>query len=624
MASPFGAPGDVRSSPFVSPPPLSGAPLVGAFGVTPAAGVPPLPSAQFGSTAAVSPPLPGGTSVPPPPATGATLTAPVAPTVAFHSTNGGAYAPAALAPKMDPVLTAAMEDIEHHNCSPTYMRSTVNRVPTNPSLKQKVPVPIGVVIQPLAPPGVGESEVPTVNFGCSGTIVRCRSCRTYVNPFVKWESAGRRWQCNLCGFSQVVPDSYFAPLDDAGKRSDRFQRPELAGGAVDFVAPGEYMVRPPQPPVFLFLINVSYDSVKSGMLDVVIASIKEAIESGSMPGGGDNRLQMGIVTYDTSLHFYNLNPSLSQPQMLVVSDLDDLFLPLPDGILVNLSDCEASILGLLDTLPALFSATSITESCMGSAIKGAHMAMKHIGGKLVIFDSCISSVGENALKSNRESNRLLGTEREVELLRPVGDAWKDFATECTKAQITIELFITSQAYVDVASIAPLAKHTGGDLRYYPHFTINVLGMKLKREIVHVLTRYMGWEAVMRVRASRGWKVTECFGHLHIRGVDLMVVPNCHADQTFTVTLDLDENVEPDPVICVQSALLYTNSNGERRIRVNTWAGIKAVQGIPEILGSIDVQASVCVLSHLALKQSLLTTLAQGRELLHNYCRQIIT
>ena len=233
---------------------------------------------------------------------------------------------------------------------------------------------MGVVLQPLAPLAPDVEQVPSVNFGAVGTIVRCKQCRTYVNPFVQWEANGRRWNCNLCGFSQLTPDTYYASLDESGKRMDRFQRAELHKGAVEYIAPGEYMVRPPQPPVFMFVIDVSYTSVVTGLLNTVVASIKEAIQSGSIPGG--QRVQVGIITFDTSLHFYNLNSNLSQPQMLVVSDLEDLFLPLPDDILVPLAESEAAILNLLDSLPSIFGETKVNESCLGSAVRGAFMATR--------------------------------------------------------------------------------------------------------------------------------------------------------------------------------------------------------------------------------------------------------
>lgn len=44
--------------------------------------------------------------------------------------------------------------------------------------------------------------------------------------------------------------------------------------------------------------------------------------------------------------------------------------------------------------------------------------------------------------------------------------------ELTPAQISVELFLAPQAYMDLASICPLAKYTGGDVHYYPQFNIN--------------------------------------------------------------------------------------------------------------------------------------------------------
>ena len=52
---------------------------------------------------------------------------------------------------------------------------------------------------------------------------------------------------------------------------------------------------------------------------------------------------MGFVTYAKEIHFYNVKGSLAQPQMLVVSDLEDVFVPLLDGCLVTLAESEAVI-----------------------------------------------------------------------------------------------------------------------------------------------------------------------------------------------------------------------------------------------------------------------------------------
>lgn len=42
---------------------------------------------------------------------------------------------------------------------------------------------------------------------------------------------------------------------------------------------------------------------------------------------GDTRTKVGFLTFDSTIHFYNLQEGLSQPQMLVVSDIDGTFAP---------------------------------------------------------------------------------------------------------------------------------------------------------------------------------------------------------------------------------------------------------------------------------------------------------
>jgi protein transport protein SEC24 len=58
--------------------------------------------------------------------------------------------------------------------------------------------------------------------------------------------------------------------------------------------------------------------------------------------------------------------------MLVVTDLTDLFIPLPTSeILVNLNDSKEIILNLLDKLPSIFQTTQKVENALGVALKAA-------------------------------------------------------------------------------------------------------------------------------------------------------------------------------------------------------------------------------------------------------------
>lgn len=60
-------------------------------------------------------------------------------------------------------------------------------------------------------------------------------------------------------------------------------------------------------------------------------------------GAEESAIRVGFVTYNKVLHFYNVKSSLAQPQMMVVSDVADMFVPLLDGFLVNVSESRAVI-----------------------------------------------------------------------------------------------------------------------------------------------------------------------------------------------------------------------------------------------------------------------------------------
>lgn len=49
---------------------------------------------------------------------------------------------------------------------------------------------------------------------------------------------------------------------------------------------------------------------------------------------------------------------LATPKMVVMADVEDPFVPLPDDLLVNLAESRAVVDTLLDTLPATFAANS--------------------------------------------------------------------------------------------------------------------------------------------------------------------------------------------------------------------------------------------------------------------------
>uniref|UniRef100_A0A2K6GN56 Sec23/Sec24 trunk domain-containing protein n=1 Tax=Propithecus coquereli TaxID=379532 RepID=A0A2K6GN56_PROCO len=61
---------------------------------------------------------------------------------------------------------------------------------------------------------------------------------------------------------------------------------------------------------------------------------------------GNTRTKIGFITFDSTIHFYSLQEGLSQPQMLIVSDIEDVFIPMPENLLVNLNESKESVIGV--------------------------------------------------------------------------------------------------------------------------------------------------------------------------------------------------------------------------------------------------------------------------------------
>ncbi|XP_014439065.1 protein transport protein Sec24A isoform X2 [Tupaia chinensis] len=234
---------------------------------------------------------------------------------------------------LQPPVPNLHEDIQKLNCNPELFRCTLTSIPQTQALLNKAKLPLGLLLHPFK----DLVQLPVVT---SSTIVRCRSCRTYINPFVSFLDQ-RRWKCNLCYRVNDVPEEFmYNPLTRVYGEPHR--RPEVQNATIEFMAPSEYMLRPPQPPVYLFVFDVSHNAVETGYLNSVCQSLLDNLDL--LPG--NTRTKIGFITFDSTIHFYSLQEGLAQPQMLIVSDIEDVFIPMPENLLVNLNESKESVIGV--------------------------------------------------------------------------------------------------------------------------------------------------------------------------------------------------------------------------------------------------------------------------------------
>ncbi|KAK7357863.1 hypothetical protein VNO80_17160 [Phaseolus coccineus] len=607
-SSPFGAPSWQMQSQQVAPPPPVPGPSQPPrmFGMPP-----PLPNQSMTTT--ISPavgqsgaPMAGPSKIDPNqiprPTPGSS--------VILHETRQGNQA------TIPPPATSDFIVRDTGNCSPRFMKCTINQVPCTADLLTTSGMQLAMLVQPLALPHPSEEPIQVVDFGESGPV-RCSRCKAYINPFMKFVDQGRRFVCNLCGFSDETPRDYHCNLGPDGRRRDADERPELCRGTVEFVATKEFMVREPMPAVYFFLIDVSINAVQTGAAAAACSAISQVISD--LPEGP--RTFVGVATFDSTIHFYNLKRALQQPLMLIVPDVQDVYTPLQSDVIVPLSECRQHLQLLLESIPTMFQNNRTSESAFGAAIKAAFLAMKDTGGKLLVFQSVLASIGIGALSAREAEGRtnISSGEKEAhKLLQPADKAFKELAVEFAEYQVCVDVFVTTQTYVDIASISVIPRTTGGQVYYYYPFSALSDTAKLYNDLRWNITRPQGFEAVMRVRCSQGIQVQEYYGNFCKRIPTDVDLPGIDCDKNFMVTLKHDDKLQDGSECAFQCALLYTTLYGQRRIRVVTLS-LPVTSMLSNLFRAADLDTQFCCFLKQAANEIPSKPLPLVREQVTNLC-----
>ncbi|EPY50354.1 COPII vesicle coat protein [Schizosaccharomyces cryophilus OY26] len=513
-------------------------------------------------------------------------------------------------------LTYSATQAETSNCPPKYMRTTLKAIPNTNSLLKKSKLPFAIVLRPYTSLLEEDDPVPVV----SDTIIsRCRRCRMYINPFSIFVDNGHRYRCNSCGIVNEVPQSYDWDSFRNVQR-DRWQRPELNYAVVDFLAPQEYMVRPPQPLIYVFLIDVSFISISSGMVATATRTILESLDR--IPNK-EGRTQVAFIGVDSSLHFFSIAPGAEEASQMVVSDLDDPpFLPRNQDLLLNLRECRQGIENLLTKFNSMFASTRDSSNALGPALKAAQHLIENIGGKICCFVSSLPNVGSGKL-SLREDPKLLGTNRESNLLHHQDAFYKSFAVECSTNQVSVDMFLFSSQYQDVATLSCLPRYTAGKTQFYYRWNASRSedALKFASELSDYLSSEVALEAVMRVRGSSGIRMSSFYGNFFNRSSDLCAFPSFPRDQCYVIEAVIEDTITK-PFASFQAAILHTTSSGERRIRVVTLS-LPVTNSLTELYASADQLAMMHVLTMRATEKALSSNLSDARDGITNKLIEIL-
>ncbi|KAK9476017.1 Sec23/Sec24 trunk domain-containing protein [Lipomyces japonicus] len=518
-----------------------------------------------------------------------------------------------------PIAGTEYSAVDQGSSNPKFGRLTLCSIPATSDVLASTHLPIGLIVQPLAQLRPDEQSVPVVDFGDSGPP-RCNRCRAYINPFMQFADGGSKLICNMCQFANIVPGEYFSPLDATGRRIDRDQRPELNFGTVEFPVPKEYWKIEPKPIKYVFAIDVSADAVNKGLPHLAAQSIRKALygPNSDLPTG----CKVAIISFDRTLHFYNLSSNLQQAQMLVTPEIDDVFLPLLDGLFVDPEESRLVIEDLLDRLEVLFEDLKVPEPAFGAVLEAAFKALEATGGKLLATLSALPTWGPGSL-AFRDDPRLYHTEKEKILFAPGNPYYKDWGHKYASAGIGVDFFVFPSTYVDIASFGTVPELTGGDLFYYPNFVPQRDGRRFITEFSNSINRETGYQAQLKVRCSNGLQVSSYYGNFyHSHPASDLEFGTIDSEKSVTVMFKFDGKLDTKLDAHFQSALLYTTKDGQRRVRCHNFvAGVTSQ--IKEVVKFCDEDALLAVITREAIHKTSTDQLKDIRSRINDKCVEIL-
>uniref|UniRef100_A0A8C3AQH1 SEC24 homolog C, COPII coat complex component n=1 Tax=Cyclopterus lumpus TaxID=8103 RepID=A0A8C3AQH1_CYCLU len=525
-----------------------------------------------------------------------------------------------------PLVTTNFQVKDQGNASPRFVRCTAYNMPCTADMAKQSQVPLAAVIKPLATLPPDETPPYLVDHGEGGPI-RCNRCKAYMCPYMQFIEGGRRFQCGFCSCVTEVPPHYFQHLDHTGKRVDCYDRPELSLGSYEFLATVDYCKnnKIPQPPAYIFLIDVSYNAVKSGMVNIVCQELKTLLDY--LPRENpemDSVVRVGFVTYNKVLHFYNVKSSLAQPQMLVVSDVSDMFVPLLDGFLVNVNESRLVIESLLDQIPEMFAETRETETVFGPVIQAGLEALKaaDCSGKLFVFHTSLPIAEAPGKLKNREDKKLIGTDKEKSLFQSQVGFYNTLAKECVAQGCCVDLFLFPNQYVDVATLGVVPVSTGGSVYKYTYFQALSDKERFLNDLRRDVQKLVGFDAVMRVRTSTGIRATDFFGSFFMSNTTDVELAGLDCDKAVTVEFKHDDKLSEETGALMQCAVLYTSCSGQRRLRVHNMA-VNCCSQLADLYRNCETDTIINFFSKYAFRGLLNNPTKAVRDTLINQCAQIL-
>ncbi|KAI4372647.1 hypothetical protein MLD38_010850 [Melastoma candidum] len=526
------------------------------------------------------------------------------------------------------------------------------RMPWNviPGTKQEssgAVIPVSAIYTPLKP--YPSSSFPVLPY----SPLRCRTCRSVLNPFSLVDFSAKLWICPFCFHRNHFPPHYASSLSDQSLPGELFPNHttlEYISSDPSPVSSANHVV----PTVFVFVVDTC---LPEDELSFLKSSLLQAV--GSLPG---NSL-VGLVTFGTLTQVHELgfghmpksfvfrgSKEISREQLL---EQMSFFVKRPkpatgviagvrDGLdaetiarfLVPASECEFALSSVLDELqkdpwpvPSDQRATRCTSTALSVAASLLGACVPGSGARIMAFVGGPSTEGLGAIVSKSLSEPIRShkdlDKDSVPYYHKAVKFYEALSKQLVNQGHVLDLFAGALDQVGVAELKVAVERTGGLVVLAESFGHSVFKDSLKR--VFQSGDYnlgLSSNGIFEINCSKEIKVQGIIGpcaSLEKKGPlcsDTVVGQGnttawklCGLDNATSLCIIFDMTKKENPEATAPSTsnqfyfqflTYYQHSSGQMRLRVTTlsrrWvAGQESVQ---DLIAGFDQEAAAVVMARI--------------------------
>ncbi|RZB60123.1 Protein transport protein SEC23 isoform C [Glycine soja] len=504
------------------------------------------------------------------------------------------------------------------------VRMPWNVIPGTKQDAQNAVVPVSAVYTPIK----HFTSMPLLNY----SPLRCRTCRSVLNPFCIVDFAAKIWICPFCFQRNHFPPHY-ASISDDSLPAELFPQYTTVEYNSDAVGPTN---TPSVPPVFLFVVDTCVIEEEIGFLRSALAQAVELLPENSL---------VGLITFGMFAHVHELgfgavpktyvfkgSKDVTKDQLLeqmsffakkprpavgvVAGARDGLSTESISRFLVPASECEFTLNSVLEELqkdpwavPAdqraarcTSTALSIAASLLGACVPGsAARIMAFIGGPATEGPApIVSKQLSEPIRSHKDLDK-----DSVPHYHNCVKFYDGLSKQLVHQGHVLDLFACALDQVGIAELKTAVERTGGLVVLAESFGHSVFKDSLKR--VFQSGDYdlgLSSNGIFEINCSKDLKVQGIIGpcaSLEKKGPlcsDVVIGQGgtsawkmCGLDKSTSLCLFFDVVRKETPDATMQSTsnqfyfqflTYYQNNSGQMRLRVTTlsrrWvAGPESIQ-----------------------------------------------